>query len=180
MKNKGFVLVETIVTAVFVLGLFTFLVANIIPLVGDYDREENYDTVETIYDLHTIRKMILKSDPAKVRSLLELPSNDDLAYAIYDGSDICIFLSNENYCKKLLSRNYLDVRKIIITDYTISDKFIEKSASFDRVMREYIKVMTRYTNASSSSSHYEYERRLIVSFNDGRVGNIEILFDGGE
>ena len=105
---------------------------------------------------------------------------DGAYYAIYDGEDICTYLSNENYCRKLLSRNYLDVRKIIITNYSISDEFIKKSAFFDRTMREYIKVMTRYTNTSSESIPYEYERRLIVSFNDGRVGNIELLFDGGE
>ena len=57
MKKKGFVLVETIVTSVFVLGLFVFIFANILPLIGDYDRIRNYDTIESIYDTHMIKKM---------------------------------------------------------------------------------------------------------------------------
>ncbi|MBR1385570.1 MAG: hypothetical protein IJ568_01930 [Bacilli bacterium] len=176
MKNKGFVLVETIVTAVFVLGLFVFIVANIIPIVGDYDREADYDSIETIYDMHMIRKMILKSDYSKVETLLTLPSE---GYYIFEDQDICLHLSNENYCKKLLSRNYLDVRKIIVTNYTISDDFVNRSENFDRAMREYIKVMPRYNNTSLEASTHDYERRIIVSFNDGRVGNIELLLDGG-
>ena len=40
MKNKkGFVLVETIVAAVFVLGLFSFIIANLLPLVGEYEKK---------------------------------------------------------------------------------------------------------------------------------------------
>lgn len=177
MKNKGFVLVETIVTAVFVLGLFVFIVANIIPLVGDYDRESDYDTIETIYDMHMIRKMILKSDYSKVESLVNLPAE---GYFIFENQDICLYLSNENYCKKLLSRNYLDIRKIIVTNYTISDDFVNRSDKFDRAMREYIKVMPRYNNTSLEVSTHDYERRLIVSFNDGRIGNVELLLDGDE
>ena len=177
MKNKGFVLVETIVTAVFVLGLFVFIVANIIPLVGDYDRESDYDTIETIYDMHMIRKMILKSDYSKVESLVNLPAE---GYFIFENQDICLYLSNENYCKKLLSRNYLDIRKIIVTNYTISDDFVNRSEKFDRAMREYIKVMPRYNNTSLEVSTHDYERRLIVSFNDGRIGNVELLLDGDE
>lgn len=177
MNNKGFVLVETIITSVFVLGLFTFIIANILPLIGEYDKVRNYDTVESIYDAHMIRKMILKSDDQRVTNLVSLPST---GYYLFDGSDICFYLSNSNYCQKLLSRDYLDVNKIIITDYVISDNFVNRSEGFDRNLREYIKQMQRYNNTGLDPSLYRYERRLIISFNDGRVVNIELLLDGAE
>ena len=39
MNRKGFVLVETIVTSVFILGLFTFVIANVLPIIGEYEKK---------------------------------------------------------------------------------------------------------------------------------------------
>lgn len=175
MNNKGFVLVESIVVSVFVLSLFTFIIANVLPLVGEYDKARNYDSIESIYDAHMIRKMILKSDEQRVTNLVTLPSE---GYYLFEGTDICLYVSNINYCRKLLSRDYLDVSKIVITNYVISDDFVNKSKGFNRALREYIEGMQRYNNTSLSPTQYNYERRMIVSFNDGRVANIELLLDG--
>lgn len=175
MNNKGFVLVESIITSVFVLALFTFIIINILPLIGEYDKKRDYDSIESIYDAHMIRKMILKSDEQRVTNLVSLPSE---GYYLFEGTDICLYLSNVNYCKKLLSRDYLDVDKIIITDYVVSDAFVEKSKDFNRTLKDYIDQMQRYNNTGLSPTEYNYERRLIISFNDGRVVNIELLLDG--
>ena len=96
MNNKGFVLIETIVTSVFVLGLFTFLVANIVPLVGDYELASNYDSIESIYDAHAIRKMLLKSSSAKLSNLLSFASVTDRCY-FFDRTEICNYVTNN--CK---------------------------------------------------------------------------------
>ena len=176
MNKKGFVLVETIITSVFVLGIFAFIVANVLPIVGEYEKEADYDSVESIYDVHLIRKMILKSSENKVAKLLTLPSEDGKNYYLFDKDDICVFLSNENYCKALLSRDYLDVKEIVITDYDIKDGFVKASKNFDRGLREYIAQMQKYS--SRIPNEYTHANRLIVYFNDGRVANIEILFDG--
>lgn len=172
MNKKGFVLVETIVTAVFVLGLFAFIIANILPLIGDYDRIRDYDSVQSIYDAHLIRKMILKSDATRTYNLVNFPSGQD--YYIFEGTDICYYLSNKNYCMKLLSRDYLDVRKIIITTFNTSS-IKSKASTFDRGMAEYIKRMPKYNNAPLQS--YSYQRRIIVEFNDGRFANVELLVE---
>lgn len=178
MNKKGFVLVETIVTAVFVLGLFAFIIANILPLIGDYDRMRDYDSIESIYDAHMIRKMILKSDEARTVNLVKFPSGQN--YYIFQGTDICLYLSNKNYCKKLLSRDYLDVKKIIVTNFNTS-ALKDKASSFERATAEYIKYMPKYNNAPLQN--YTYQRRLIIEFNDGRFVNIELLLEangGGE
>ena len=176
MNKKGFVLVETIITSVFVLGLFVFIIANIIPVVGEYEKAADYDSIESIYDAHLIRKMILKGDETKVAKLLTLPTGDGKNYYFFDKDDMCVYLSNENYCKVLLSRDYLDVKEIVITSYEIKDGFVNTSKNFDRGMREYIAQMQKYK--SSVPLNYNYANRLIVYFNDGRMANIEILFDG--
>ena len=171
MNKKGFVLVETIVTSVFVLGLFVFIFANILPLIGDYDRIRNYDTIESIYDTHMIKKMILKSD-MRLSNLFTFPAGED--YYLFEGDDICFYLSSKNYCMKLLSRDYLDVRKIIITKFDVST-LKEKTSRFERATAEYIKHMPKYNNTSVLD--YSCKRRIIVEFNDGRFANAELLLD---
>ena len=158
MNNKGFVLVETIITAVFVLSLFSFIIANVLPIIGDYDRIRNYDSIESIYDAHLIRKMILKSD--RIRT-----TNDD---------DICLYVSNINYCRKLLSRDYLDVSKIIITNYNITS-LKEKVSSFNRAIGEYIKYLPKFDKMRHDE--YDFQKRLIIEFNDGRYANVELLLE---
>ncbi len=54
-NNKGFVLVESIVVAIFVLAFLTFLVVNLLPLIGTYENGLNYDTIESRYGAHLIR-----------------------------------------------------------------------------------------------------------------------------
>ena len=176
MNKKGFVLVETIITSVFVLGLFVFIIANILPVIGEYEKVGDYDSIESIYDAHLIRKMILKSDEEKVAKLLTLPVEDGKNYYFFDKDDICVYLSNENYCIALLSRDYLDVKEIIVTSYEIKDGFVSTSKNFDRGMREYVAQMQKYK--SSVPLNYNYANRLIIYFNDGRITNIELLFDG--
>ena len=60
VDNKGFVIVETIIVAVFIIGICTFLFANFLPLIGDYERISNYDDLDSKYKTHEIRKMILR------------------------------------------------------------------------------------------------------------------------
>lgn len=176
MNKKGFVLVETIITSVFVLGIFAFIVANVLPIIGEYEKAADYDSVDSIYDAHLIRKMILKSSEDRVVKLLTLPEGDGKNYYLFDKDDICLFLSNENYCKALLSRDYLDVKEILITNYDIKDGLVQASKNFDRGLREYIAQMQKYN--SRVPMEYSHARRLIIYFNDGRMTNIELLFDG--
>ncbi len=173
MKNKGFVLVETIITAVFVLGLFSFLIANILPLVGQYEKTLDYDSSESKYDAHLIRKMIIKDNSCRTRNLLDLKDN---GFYSFDKDEICYYLNNMNYCQMLLSRDFLDVKKIIVTEYNTT-KLKNNKDLFERAVKEYVDYIPKYSNTTGSVSSYSTKRRLIIWFNDGRITNVEILFD---
>jgi len=176
-KKKGFVLVESIVAAVFVLGLSTFLIMNIIPLVGEYEKTLNYDSVDAKYDAHMIRKMILMDDACKVESILSFDSgfNGKPKYYYFNGDDICNFLSHKNYCRTLLSPDYLDVKEIIVTEYK-GDALKKLSETeydrFSRQMQDYLKYMPTY---DGENSFYQFRNRIVVTFNDGSATNIEVL-----
>lgn len=58
-NNKGFVLAEAIIVSVFVLGMFTYLAMNVIPLISKYERVVNYDNPQEIYLANTLYEEML-------------------------------------------------------------------------------------------------------------------------
>ena len=58
LNNQGFALVETLIVSVFVLGIFTLVYVNYYPLIGEYEKRENYDAIESVYKTNTLKKFI--------------------------------------------------------------------------------------------------------------------------
>lgn len=185
MKNinkKGFVLAESIVVGVFIIGLLTFLILNILPLIGDYERVENYDNLDKKYNTHLIRKMILLENNSSVIS--NILSTDSNGYSSYpEVSDFCATFNNpeskfnnQEYCNTLLSSDYLNVKSIIITSYDTT-QLKQHSNEFDRAIKEYIDYIP--TNASMASMYIKYQsyKRIIVEYDDGKFANIEVKYE---
>lgn len=172
LKKDGFVLVEAIVVISFILGIITFIFTNMLPIIGEYEKIDKYDEIVDKYNVHIIRKMLLKDNDCKVKNILEYPT--DKYFYVFEGTEICRYLQNINYCTKLLSRDYLDVKNIIIAKYNVTEL---KSASneFNRNLSEYINLMPKYDKLESTLLGYAKTRRLIVEFNDGSISNIELL-----
>ena len=171
-NKKGFILAEAIVVGVFVLSLFTFLFTNIIPLVGQYEALEKYDTISSVYNANLIRMMILEDE--KAADILSLGSNP---YKVYSKDTLCdsSTMKNVNYCKKLLSDTFLNVDKIYITWFRtakIKAASNRNEYDFNRATREYIATLDDFKEPSGET--YNKYKRIIISFNDGTFSNIEV------
>lgn len=59
-NENGFVLLETIVVAVFIIGIFTFVYISVVPLIGKYEELSNNYELEKTYKLYHIRDTIYK------------------------------------------------------------------------------------------------------------------------
>ena len=62
LDNKGFVLAETLVVTVFLMLIFTMIYSYFYPLIGEYEKREVYDDVDSTYAIYWIKKMI--EDPS--------------------------------------------------------------------------------------------------------------------
>ena len=71
-NNKGFVLAEAIIVSVFVLGMFTYLAMNVIPLISRYERVVNYDNPQEIYLANTLYEEMLSVEDINSDSDIEL------------------------------------------------------------------------------------------------------------
>ncbi len=84
-NNRGFVLAEAIVVSVFVLGMFTYLAMNVIPLISKYEKVSNYDNPQEIYlanlfydELIDIQIVDISSNTTKLKGLVDGEIIDDL------------------------------------------------------------------------------------------------------
>lgn len=58
INQKGFVLAETLVVAVFLMAIFTLIFTNFYPLMGEYEKRESYDDVDGKYSVYWLKRMI--------------------------------------------------------------------------------------------------------------------------
>lgn len=62
LDNKGFVLAETLVVAVFLVTVFSIIYNNMYPLIGEYERREIYDDLDSKYAVYWLKTMVQDKD----------------------------------------------------------------------------------------------------------------------
>ena len=197
IDNRGFVIVETIIVAVFIIGICTFLFANFIPLIGDYERISKYDDLSSKYKTHEIRKMILREieKDSSNKSVFTNYISAGEGYHIYSrlqtnngdntiiSHELCNQITNKNYCNKLLGgrtitheetpQPMIDVKEIVVTPFKLNNvkSKIKEDSNASRVLKEYINYLPTYSKDDNpNNSNY----RIIVVFNDGHMANMEV------
>lgn len=178
IDNRGFVIVETIIVAVFIMGICTFLFTNFIPLFSDYERISNYDDLDSKYKTNEIRKMILReidNDNSK-KSIFTNYISSNSGYHIYNNIELCSQLNNDNYCNKLLGKDFIDVKEIVVAPFKLTSlkQEIKNGTNASRELKEYINYLPKYNKYDST---YDSYYRIIVVFNNGHMANIEVNYD---
>ena len=72
INNKGFVLAETLVVTVFLMVLFTMIYSNFYPLIGEYEKRENYDDVDGKKITNDLEESIKNKDLVYAKGQLQL------------------------------------------------------------------------------------------------------------
>ncbi len=58
LNAKGFILAETLIVCVFLMVMFTMIYSNYYPIIGEYEKRENYDDVDGKYVAYWVKKLI--------------------------------------------------------------------------------------------------------------------------
>ena len=130
-NKKGFVLIELLIVAVFTASLFTFLYVNVVPLIGDYEQKEKYDTLDTKYVLYDIRKEILTlSDSVWNQVSQEIKNKGFSRLYAYEGSNIkCntnLFKTYENTMREqeMIENNQTSNCNFLLRAYSLTSLYI--------------------------------------------------------
>ena len=109
-NNKGFVLAEAIIVSVFVLGMFTYLAMNVIPLISRYERVVNYDNPQEIYLANTLYEEMVELETSKnVQSSITMSINNNDCESIKNDKGL------KNYCEYYIKRKDKDGNPKTIT-----------------------------------------------------------------
>ncbi len=125
INNKGFVLAETLIVTVFLMVLFTMMYSNFYPLIGEYEKRESYDDVDSKYAVYWIKKIVESAafQPSSTKKqfmqqygYMRFECSD--IQSVDNQRDICINLVNSleiHNCEKETG----DACEIYVTNYRI-------------------------------------------------------------
>lgn len=165
INNRGFALVETLVVSVFVMVIFTIIYTNFFPLIGEYERRETYDDIDSIYKTFLVKRMIESSNFTATNQFRSLSSTKP--YVLFDmsNSNNCSSLVNSSgveYCKNLIAETNID--KIVFANYQLTDlkNYVKSHNELGNYLNDYIKTLPYYINTNNNPKDIKY--RVIVLY----------------
>lgn len=174
-NNKGFVLAEAIIVSVFVLGMFTYLAMNVIPLISRYERVVNYDNPQEIYLANTLYEEMLN-----VEGTNNIKNDINLSVLLEEDD-----VSNENKSKLTCDRKKLNekctgspdfyeelgkalkIEAIYTYDTTINNNC--EKISNDKGLRNYCEYYTKRKNKDGSQK--TITKAFMIKFSGDKENN---------
>ena len=172
LNKKGFILVETLIVGVFIMGIFSLLYTKFFPLIGEYERYKDYDTVESAYVAHWGRMVALKG-------LTDSSYNTAKNTGYIDISDCSLYTNSDAVadCSSFMTMN--NISKIYLTPYSTVElkNYVKDNTSFSRSFREYISYLPTYSKNTSKTPASGYYRVIVEYISDDayKYGNIEVF-----
>ena len=174
IMKKGFMLLETLVVSMFVMGVLIFLYVQYNTISTNYEKNLAYNNTNDMYALNTIRAYLLQENLNKLK--LELFNAESNYIVIYKDSCVDVNIENKEYCEQLF--NKLNVKTLLLTkenlknlinelDNDIANKTLAKELNHNFV--NYIKTI-RYDGEVQN-------HRLIAEFTNGSYASLKLLAD---
>lgn len=172
LNSKGFVMTETLVVAVFIMGIFGIMYNNYYPLIGEYERREVFDDVDSKYGAFWIKRFIQHN--SYDLSAAQKNSINNNGYVLFSCNNI-----NNDYrktmCNKLLKelevKDYNVQPKVYITKYnleTFKNNVAADTnyATFSGGFSDYVNFLPLYRVPSLNDAEY----RVLIEFDRNKNG----------
>lgn len=178
INSKGFVLVETLVVAVFVAAIFSVIYANFYPIMGEYEKREAYDDIDSKYATFWFKR-IIQSDSVNFTNIQNNITNN-LYHEFNCSNDIVPSdVTAIKICNSLVTR--LGVSHMYITNYKLGNRVdpndknnfkgkVDANSSnvFSSGLQDYVAYLPTYSKVPSLNGACY---RLVVEFHNTRDGN---------
>lgn len=177
-NNKGFVLVETLVAAVFVMAVFSVIYVNFYPIMAEYERREAYDDVDSKYSTYWIKKIIQSGSVSFDGTIASDINNnkyhrfqcDDIAYDDVTAKKYCTTLSDEFEVNRIYITSYKLGNRADMTDKNNFKGVVEENTAgeFTSGFQDYVSFLPTYSKVSSLNGACY---RVLVEFHHTRNDN---------
>lgn len=126
INSSGFALAETLVVTVFLMAIFSMIYANFLPLVGEYEKREDYDSVDGKYSVYWLKRMIEDASYDIPSSKASTFSTNQ--YVRFECSDILEDSEKQEFCINLVKNLQIEGCdrsgngcEVFITKYNLVD-----------------------------------------------------------
>lgn len=151
MNSKGFLLAESLVVSTFVLTVLVFLFFQFKSLFNSYSDSYDYNTVEAIYNLNTMKKYIISDANAEFEK-----QNLPIFIVNENGNRCSDLFKNHDHCELLVDKMNLQTLIYIKSDANLNTEGYS----------------TSFRNFIQRIENVEGQHRLIGQFEDGTYGTI--------
>lgn len=178
INSKGFVLVETLVVAVFVSAIFSVIYSNFYPIMGEYEKREAYDDIDSKYATFWFKR-IIQSDSVNFTNIQNDITNNSYHEFNCSNDIVDSDVTAIKVCNSLVTR--FGVEKMYITDYKLGNRdvsfdknnfkdIVEKNDPnvFSSGLQDYVAYLPTYSKVPSLNGACY---RLVVEFHNTRDGN---------
>lgn len=177
LNNKGFVMAETLVVAVFIMGIFAIMYNNYFPLIGEYERREVFDDVDSKYAAFWIKRFI-QHDSFILSSTMVNNINSN-GYTMVSCDNIsetmdayrkvmCQRLVNELEIAKTGAAPHIYLTKYDLTSFKAKVKSDTNYANFSGGLHDYVEFLPEYSKVGSLNFA---QYRIIIEFNRTKNDN---------
>ena len=184
LKNsKGFAMAELLAVCIIVLGIFSMLFANYLPLLAEYENRISYNNVTAQYASHYIRKMYKTALEGGNGTTLKNTINSGISsgngvFEVYGKNNTKILnqLSENKETLEKLIENY-GIEEIAITKYILTNA---KSNYNKDSLKNYINYLPTYKNSIYTGANAEDNMelyRLIIKTKNYGYATTPILSD---
>lgn len=165
-KNKGFLLLETIMVSTFIISTLVYLYVQFINLKKNYDISFRYDTITGLYNLKEIDKFI-STNYGYIDLIEDVDSSTHHYIEIYNDDEINLsyFSSNSVYLKDLI--HLMNAKTII---------FYKNSNELKNVLKDsniYSNELYLYILKQNVVENNDYYT-LLVEYNDNTFASINV------
>ena len=159
-------LLEMLVVSIFVMGIFALLYTNVLPLIAEYEKVENYNTVESTYKAHWARKMIL--DGLNLTSYKEAYDKGFVNVTDCSLYNVSSLDDMQSWCNNYKKTN--NITAIYLTTYSL-EKFkttVKNSDTFSREFKEYISYLPVYSKNLTKAGDEKYFHVIVEFFKSSK------------
>lgn len=180
INSKGFVLVETLVVAVFVAAIFSVIYANFYPIMGEYEKREAYDDIDSKYATFWFKRIIQSDSVDFTNTNIQNDITNNSFHEFNCSNDIVASdVTAIKVCNSLVTR--LGVSHMYITNYKLGNRVdpndknnfkgkVDANSSnvFSSGLQDYVAYLPTYSKVPSLNGACY---RLVVEFHNTRDGN---------
>ena len=189
-SNKGFVLAETIIVAVFMVTIFSALYTNYFPLMANYEKREYYDDLDSKYIAFWLKYML--QDPSYKMNNCTSSDGTDLSgsgcvgngnnYTFFDCNNISDSTKNKS-CRRLIIESGLASNPYCKTQNDSGNckdtpkYFKPLQPDVGNMQLGYVAIITPYNLSKFKENLNSSSNKLYKGISDGMIDYINSLPD---